>query len=353
MQLSLFNLLNITRREYEFTTEDVIESYVHVPQVKEHYFQLQNRRYIGNKYKLIDWIFTIINKECDGKTFADMFAGTGVIASVASQHFENIIINDFLHSNFVIYKAFFGKGKCDQLKINKIIADYNSVDPDDLGENYFSINFGGKYFSKKSAKKIGFIRDSIQENRDLLTDLEYYRLLASLLYSIDKIANTVGHYDAYFKKDSLEDSFYMKPIDPVTQKTDVVYLDPPYNSRQYSRFYHILETLTKWDKPSLFGTALKPQSENMSDYSRVSAGEKLSELVNDLNAKYIVTSYNNTYESKSNSSQNKISLDEINRILNKKGRTKVFEKKYRHFNAGNTKFKNHKEYLFVTKVNHE
>jgi len=120
---------------------------------------------------------------------------------------------------------------------------------------------------------------------------------------------------------------------------------------QYSRFYHVLETLTKWDKPKLHGVALKPDPENMSNYCRVSAKDKFSELVNDINAKYLVVSYNNTYDSKSNSSQNKITLEEIKAILSQKGKTKIFEKNYRHFNAGNTNFNNHKEYLFVTDTN--
>jgi adenine-specific DNA-methyltransferase len=121
---------------------------------------------------------------------------------------------------------------------------------------------------------------------------------------------------------------------------------------QYSRFYHVLETLTKWDKPHLHGVALKPDPENMSGYCRVCAKERFAELVNDINAKYLVVSYNNTYNSKSNSSKNKITLEEIKDILTKIGKTKIFEKDYRHFNAGNTEFNNHKEYLFVTHTNY-
>ena len=336
--------------------------------MKDNYFQLQNRRYIGNKYKLIEWIFSVLDKECDGKSFTDIFAGTGVVASVASKHFDEIILNDFLHSNYAIYKAFFDKGNYNADKIISIIKDYNNINGEDLDENYFSINFGGKYFSKNSAKIIGFIRENIEENKERLTEREYSMLIASLLYSVDKIANTVGHYDAYFKKESIEDNFFMRPIDPIEVKkalifredanmlakkikTDIVYIDPPYNSRQYSRFYHVLETLTKWDKPELHGVALKPEPENMSDYCRVTAKDRLNELVNDINAKYLVVSYNNTYDSKSNSSQNKITLEEIENILSRRGKTKIFEKDYRHFNAGNTDFNNHKEYLFVTYVN--
>lgn len=371
VQQSLFELLEIERPKYEIEGERIRENYFYIPQVKKNYIQLQNRRYIGNKYKLIDWIFSILNRECGkGKSFTDIFAGTGVVSMVAAQHFNEIILNDFLHSNYVIYQAFFGTGEWNRDKIDNIIKNYNNIDSEDLEDNYFSEYFGGKYFSRNSSKIIGFIRENIEENRSNLTDKEYYMLIASLLYSVDKIANTVGHYDAYFKKDHIEDSFFMRPIDPLEIKNviiyredanqlakkikaDVVYIDPPYNSRQYSRFYHVLETLTKWDKPKLHGTALKPDPENMSDYCRVQAKKRLAELVKDLDAKYLVVSYNNTYNSKSNSSKNKITLQEIKNILTSKGKTKVFEKDYKHFNAGNTDFKNHKEYLFVTKVEHE
>lgn len=367
VQGTLFDLLEIEKPTYGINTEKVQETYFHIPKVKDNHFQLHNRRYIGNKYKLIEWIFSILDRECKGSSFTDVFAGTGVVASVASKHFDEVIINDFLHSNHTVYKAFFGQGDYDPEKVISIIKDYNNINGEDLVENYFSTNFGGRYFSKNSAKIIGFVRENIEENRENLTEREYNILVTSLLYSIDKIANTVGHYEAYFKKDKVEDNFFMRPIDPIEVKnpqifredanelvkrikTDIAYIDPPYNSRQYSRFYHVLETLTKWDKPELHGVALKPEPENMSDYCRVTAKHRLNELVNDIDAKYLVVSYNNTYDSKSNSSQNKITLEEIKDILNKQGKTKIFEKDYRHFNAGNTDFSNHKEYLFVTHV---
>lgn len=316
---------------------------------------------------MIDWIFSIVNRECSGMSFADIFAGTGVISAVATKHFKKVLLNDFLHSNYAIYRSFFGNDAWDKKKLDNIINGYNNICGEDLDENYFSKNFGGKFFSDNSAKIIGFIREDIEANKNNLTEREYYMLIASLLYTVDKIANTVGHFDAYFKKEFVEDSFFMKPIDPINTreififqedanilakkiKSDVVYIDPPYNSRQYSRFYHVLETLTKWNSPKLYGVALKPEPENMSDYCRNKAKDKFAELINDLNAQYLVVSYNNTYDSKSNSSRNKIKLQEIEDILRAKGPTKVFEKNYRHFNAGNTNFNNHKEYLFVTKV---
>ena len=337
------------------------------PQLWDKGFALHNRRYIGNKYKLTDWIFSIINKECEGKSFADIFAGTGAVGAVASRYFNKIILNDLLHSNYVIYKAFFEKGAWNKKKTADLINSYNRIQADRLPENYFSKYFGGKYFSNNSAKVIGFVRQNIEENKSFFSEKEYHILIASLLYSADKIANTVGHYDAYFKKQTVRNSFHIKPIQPELIKAlsifredsnllakkirpDVAYIDPPYNSRQYSRFYHVLETLVKWDSPQLYGAALKPQPENMSDYCKQSAKGKFSQLIKDIQAKHLVVSYNNTYNSKSSSSQNKITLKEIKNILNEKGQTKIFERDYRYFNTGNTDFKNHKEYLFVTSV---
>ncbi|MDE0119553.1 MAG: Dam family site-specific DNA-(adenine-N6)-methyltransferase [Bdellovibrionales bacterium] len=331
------------------------------------FFQLQNRRYIGNKYRLANWIFSTLNRECSGDSFADIFAGTGIVGATASKYFNKIILNDFLYSNYIIYKAFFKKGHWNQNNLNSVINHYNNINVKNLTGNYFSKNFGKKYFSKDSAKIIGFIRQHIEDNKKDFTEKEYHILIASLLYSTDKIANTVGHYDAYFKKNFIRDNFYMSLIQPIDIKSlsifredtntlvkkikaDIVYIDPPYNSRQYSRFYHILETLTKWDHPKLYGVALKPKRENMSDYCKESAKDRFSELIKNIKTKHLVVSYNNTYLSKSSSSQNKISLEEITDILNQRGKTKTFEKDYRYFNAGNTHFNNHKEYLFITKV---
>ena len=328
-------------------------------------FALHNRRYIGSKYKLADWIFSIISKECSGSSFADIFAGTGVIGAAAGRRFRKIILNDFLYSNHIIYRAFFEKGAWNQKKTESLISAYNNIRADELPENYFSRSFGGKYFSNDAAKIIGFARQDIERKKTSLSEKEYHILIASLLYSADKIANTVGHYDAYFKKPPAKSELRLRPIQPEPInflsifredsnllakriRPDVVYIDPPYNSRQYSRFYHVLETLVKWDSPRLYGKALKPERENMSDYCRESAKARFSELVKDITAKHLAVSYNNTYNSKSSSSQNKIALEEIKNILDEKGKTKVFEKDYRCFSAGNTDFKNHKEYLFVT-----
>ncbi|MDD3033243.1 MAG: DNA adenine methylase [Bacteroidales bacterium] len=328
---------------------------------------LESRRYIGSKSKLSDWIMEIIDSETEGvQIFCDIFAGTGTIANHAIKKYDRVIINDFLYANHVIYKAFFGSGEWSKQVISKHIASYNSIDPDTLEDNFFSINFGDKYYDYKVSKVIGFIRDDIEAKKNILTEKEYNILLATLIYNIDKIANTVGHFEAYIKKPIKSQPLILRPIDACSFEhveiyredsnelakkisCDLLYIDPPYNSRQYCRFYHLYETLVKWNKPKLFGVALKPAPENMSKYCSIKAVDAFRDLVTSIETKYIVVSYNNTYNSKSNSSENKIRLEEIKSILEELGETNIFDKSHRCFNAGKTEFDDHRELLFVTK----
>lgn len=248
-----------------------------------------------------------------------------------------------------------------------MVDEFNSIDSSKLGKDYFSSNFGGKYFEERESKKIGLIRENIEKRKKELTLKEYNILLATLIYGMDKIANTLGHYEAYIRKPIPHKPLVLKLIDYENQKNvtiykenanllarkinaDLVYIDPPYNSRQYSRFYHVYETLVKWDKPKLIGVAMKPPLENMSEYCSSRAKDAMHDLILNLKTKYIVLSYNNTYHSKSSSSQNKIQLGDIFDILKSVGKTKVFEHAHQYFNAGKTNFKNHKELLFVSEV---
>ena len=331
-------------------------------------YNISNRRYTGSKYKLLEWIEELVLENCEGESFFDVFAGTGVVSAHMSKHYKKVIMNDFLFSNEIIYKAFFGNGEYRENVIEEYREQFQKINPNGIQDNYFSENFGGKYFSKNDAKLIGEIREQIQGLEGSLSDREYCILLASLVYSMDKVANTVGHYDAYRKIENIKDRFVFELINPEKPsdkfsiyrmdanelvrevKADIAFIDPPYNSRQYSRFYHVLENVVQWKKPQLEGTALKPQAENMSEYCRNSAPEVFADLIKNIHVKYIVVTYNNTYNSKSSSSKNKITLEEIQDILSSKGQTAIYEKKHQCFNAGKTEFDDHKEFVFITKV---
>ena len=349
--------------------KSVIESWR--TEVYQSYYRLESRRYIGCKAKLVDWIFNIIESETqDVHSFCDIFAGTGSVANRAFSLYDRVIVNDFLFSNNIIYKAFFQDAPWQKTKVLDLLDYYNSINPDNLIDNYFSINFGDKFFDMMTSRLIGYIRDDLETKRSILTEKEFAILLASLIYSIDRLANTLGHYEAYVKKAITPRKLILRMIDvnnfsgaEIYQEdanqlarnihADVVYIDPPYNSRQYSRFYHLLETLVQWTKPALFGVAMKPKEENMSVYCRSSAFTAFQDLIAHIDARYLIVSYNNTYKSKSSSSENKIKLDQIEEALNKCGETHIYEHAYSPFNSGKTEFEDHKEYLFVTHVNYE
>ena len=71
------------------------------------YFKINNRRYTGSKFKLLDWIKSTVEEQTQkSDTFCDLFAGTGCVAEKFTDK-KKLIINDFLYSNNIIYKAFF------------------------------------------------------------------------------------------------------------------------------------------------------------------------------------------------------------------------------------------------------
>ena len=328
---------------------------------------IERRRYIGNKAKLADWIFKILDQEMpNAKSFCDLFAGTGIIASRAIEKYDQIFVNDILSSNSTIYRAFFGDGDFDEEKILDIIEQYNKINLLSLPENYFSKNYGGKFFENRLARWIGFVRQDIENLKFALTEKEYSILLASLIYSIDKYANTVGHFDAFFKKSSLTSyDFNLSMIDAKSCSmvkifqmdanefvkkihADIVYLDPPYNSRQYCDAYHLYENLVCWKKPELSGVAMKfAQTDKKSVYCTKHAPEAFADLVKNIDAKIIVLSYNNMGEKGNGRSNAKISDEEILSILRSRGEVKVFTKSHRAFSAGKSTHKDNEERLFL------
>jgi adenine-specific DNA-methyltransferase len=340
-------------------------------------FKIYNRRYIGSKTKLLNFIHSALSKhtQLNKGVFLDLFSGTGVVADFFSKRGFDCIVNDSLYSNFVIYNCFFSNEEYSQIKIEKIIQEFNALDYSFLKENYFSNIYGNKYYSIENAKLIGFIRDDIEKMyfKKSINLKEKYILLTSLLFSADKIANTVGHFEHYLKtspskkrifidipeinKNTQEFKIFNEDANVLSKKivSDICYIDPPYNSRQYINFYHVLENLAQWKKPTEFeGKSMKfKRNELKSGYSRKSAPKLLKELIDSINAKWIVISYNNTYNANSTASNNIIKLEEIKNMLEKKGELIIEEVNYKHFNSGKTNFSNHKEMLFICKVKNE
>ena len=330
--------------------------------------EINNRRFLGSKYKLLKFIENTVIENCkDIKTVIDVFSGTGVVGDLFVKAGKEVYFNDCLKSNYYSYKAFFEPVKVDINKLENIINEYNNKEIDE--ENYFSENFSNTYFSSKDCKKIGFIRDNIEKryNEKNINEREKSILVTSLIYSMDRVANTVGHYDTYRKIKKIEDKFYMYMLDIKkggekkthisnqdanefirNVKADLIYIDPPYNSRQYCDAYHLLENVAVWNKPKVYGVAKKMDRTNLkSIYCTNKAIDAFEDLIKNCNCKYILVSYNNTGDRANSRSNAKISDLQIKEILEKRGKVKVFEQPYNNFTTGKSISINHKERLFL------
>lgn len=329
-------------------------------------FTINNRRYLGNKYKLIPFIRKVVETECKNvNTVADVFAGTGAVASAFTD--KKLITNDILYSNYICHIAWFGSESYSHEKIENMIQEYNGMTVNE--ENYMSLNFADTYFSAQDCRKIGFIREDIeiQFMEGLINERERALLITSLLYAMDKIANTCGHYDAYrqgvkFDKHlelgvpqpepdlNINNVCYNRDTNELVKEieADLVYIDPPYNSRQYCDAYHLLENVARWEKPEVFGVAKKmDRSALKSDYCTKSAVNAFEDLIGSIQAKYILLSYNNMAEKGNDRSNAKISDEDIFRILGKKGTVKVFSKQYKAFSTGKSDIQGNQERLFL------
>lgn len=342
-----------------------------MPKMEKSY-KINNRRYLGSKTKLLTFIHDTIRKEgISFYSFLDLFAGTGSVADSFNDGKHKIIVNDILECNRCSFNAFFGKESVDEKKLTLLMKQFNECKVN--ADNYFSINFSDTFFSKENCIKIGFIRDKIDKlfNNGEINFREKDYLVTSLLYSMDRIANTVGHYDAFRRGGDLNkdlvlltlqigrteinknNEIFKEDSNELVKRLscDLVYIDPPYNSRQYCDAYHLLENVASWTKPKVFGVARKmDRSALKSKYCENSAPRVFDRLIKDLNCKYIIVSYNNTGLNGAGRSQAKISDVDIIRSLEQKGKVTIYETDFNQFSAGKTNIDDHKERLFVCKV---
>jgi len=334
------------------------------------YFTINNRRYLGSKTKILDFIQTSIDKHIPSySSFLDIFSGTGVVANHFNNEKTKIITNDMLFSNYVIHYAFFSDDAYDKDKITELLEHLNNITPVD---NYFSKSFADKFFSLNVAKKIGTIREEIENMSDKISKREKYILITSLIYAIDKIANTCGHYDAFRKNSLMPEDFKMKHLDidnsdnsgniilnsdaniliSDIEPVDILYLDPPYNSRQYISAYHLIENLAQWDKPEVEGVASKMvnRKEYNSEYCLKTAIEAFEDLITKAKAKYIILSYSDMAKKGNDRSNARMSDEDIIRVLENKGSLVIESIKHKPFSTGKTNLQTHNERLFICKT---
>lgn len=330
--------------------------------------------YIGSKLSLLKFIDESIAKvvDPDCHTFCDLFAGTGAVGRYFKEKGYSVIANDMQYYSFVLNKQYIANHR--PLTFSKLCASLPTLKKVKVGERAqavcdFLTNLPGKkgfiyknyseegtakksfirnYFSAENAQKCDAVRQQIEtwRNKGLITENEYYFLLASLIESADKSANTASVYGAFLKKlkqsalkplalrpanlfvNSQEHQVFQQDANKLikTIHPDILYLDPPYNTRQYATNYHLLETIAKYDNPKIYGkTGLRDYKAQKSSYcSKATVKAAFADLIKNAQTKYIFLSYNN---------EGLLSLADIKEILEKKGTYGYFTQTYNRFKA--------------------
>lgn len=343
-------------------------------------------RYYGAKTKLLPFIESIVKKTGVNGTsnFVDLFAGTSAVGRHFKQLGYTVISNDTLEFSFALAKTYIELNKEPEFKKlkahlklksgNDKIFDYlNKLKFRQEGfifENY-SPNGGRQYFSDDNALKIDTYRFLFEEWKDenKISELEYYYLITSLLKAVNLVSNVSGTYAAYLKtwdKRALN-PLILEPVEIIQSNnknkafkrdanelikeihSDILYLDPPYNSRQYASNYFILELIAEgWfkSKPEIYGeTGMRKYDHQKSKYcSKATALNALEDLIlNSSKSQYIVLSYNN---------EGVISQKAIEQTLSRIGTVETYTENHKRYKSINQTVEDPQltlEYLFLVK----
>ena len=317
--------------------------------------------YIGSKYRLSTFlkntITSVVGDDLQNKIFCDIFAGTGIVGRSFKNEVQSVISNDIEFYSYVLNKNYIENHKPFDYQNYLMELDTLALRSDGfVYQNYCTGSGSGRqYFSDYNGKKIDTIRLQIEKWKEC-NEIEsslYYFLLTSLLESADKIANTASVYGAFLKhiKKSAQKEMEMKPAlfelshnghhvfnedsNQLIKKIegDILYLDPPYNARQYGANYHLLNTIAKYNQ-------FKPSGKTgLRLYYLAQYGKKqevhntFENLIENARFKHIFLSYNN---------EGLMSENDVKGIMQKFGRYELFTTRYQRFKADTDENRNHK-----------
>lgn len=306
---------------------------------------------------LTEAITSVVGENAGNRTFADLFAGTGVVGSTFKQKGYNVIANDIQYYSYVLNRHLIGNNppiKAEQVDYLNALKGTEGF----VYKNYCQGSGSGRmYFTDENGMKCDSIRIELErlKNCGEIDEAQYYYLLASLINSIDKYANTASVYGAFLKKvkksaakefklellpvvgGNEHNEVFNEDINSLIHRIDgdILYLDPPYNARQYCTNYHVLETIARYDNPELHGkSGLREYQAQKSKYcSTRTVVEEFDDLIRNADFQYIFLSYNN---------EGLMPFDVIRRTMERYGEYTMFDTDYKRFRADKEENRNHK-----------
>jgi len=329
--------------------------------------------YIGNKRSLLDFItkgIQIVQKRLqkDKLDIFDVFTGSGIVARLCKQFSRFLIVNDLEKYAAVTGECYLSNK--DEIDMPFLLEMYNgliaSITKTAFDEGVITKLYAPKdddniqrdervFYTRRNAMYIDAMRNLIET---VLPQYQKY-FLAPLLAEASVHANTSGVFKGFLKNkktgigqfggsnsDALlrikgdivlpfpvfsnfncDYTIYNGDSNAIVREApevDLAYLDPPYNQHPYGSNYFMLNLILENKYPeSVSYVSGIPENWNRSAYNKKQYAYKaLSDLVNDIKAKYILISFN---------SEGFITLDEMKDMLQKSGKVQVLETSYNTF----------------------
>lgn len=285
-------------------------------------------RYIGSKVNLLEEINNILEPHLTGEesTFVDLFAGSNSVGKFFKNRYQ-IISNDLMFFSYAIAKATIEMNETPRFEK---LAEHGIDDPFKYLQSYSLESYQGgfvtetyspageanrMYFTIQNAKRIDFVRTTISQWFDsgFITESEMFYLLDALIQAVPFVSNITGTYGAYLKhwdkrahknlelipssliNNGQKNVAYNQDANKLIGQLegDILYIDTPYNNRQYAPNYHVLETIARNDSPDVHGiTGQRDTKELKSEYAMKSkAKAAMTELLKNLHFSHVVISY--------------------------------------------------------------
>lgn len=283
-------------------------------------------RYIGNKTRLLPFILHSLERSGVGVgSVHDAFAGTASVSRAFKAKGWRVRSSDILMSSYVFQRAYVVAEAADP-SLLEMARELSTVAPRDgfitqhFSEAPPSGTSGGMYFTTENAGRIDAAREQLETwmRAGTISQDSYYLLLAAIIEGADRVANTAGVYASYMKQwqPNAKRRFEVIPEMPVKGvqpasavlmdaieaaksigEVDLLYVDPPYNSRQYVAYYHIPEILARgWTEstPAIRGkVGLLAGDEGRSQWSHGRRVQKLfAALLAASGARHALISFN-------------------------------------------------------------
>jgi adenine-specific DNA-methyltransferase len=301
-------------------------------------------RYFGSKTSTVQQLFNLVSERIPSGTFCDPFGGIGTVASYFKQNGYLVTSGDILSFAHSFQTARIVLNRPSQFRrlqtalnlssSTDIVNHLNSLKPISgwLTREYAQERL---FFTPTNAKRIDACRRAIKrwKTEQLITPKEHAVLIASLIDSMDKVANTAGTYYAFLKSwhRKAMRPFSFEIVRPVAgplgcravlteaetlvadNEVDILYLDPPYNHRSYPRYYHLPESIALGLTPRVHGSAGMPKRQfHLSRFNRPNdAANALRDILSQAKYKLLVFHY---------SDDGLIDAGEVKSILHKYGR---------------------------------